>query len=423
MPKEPLSIITVKTLLAVIIFTGIGTIIVGGGWLIGEHYKNKANDKIVKPVDQEMGDFTEDEENKKELVIIYPNKDTVWKAGESYQIRWTPVNLDPKLRIVIRLYEVPVVSLNLRWEPSYPIQNTGNYSFAVPEELKAGKYQFVIIGDGQTIRSDEFSIIQEEAEKEIKETVNLEKCFKIKNKFDRADCYEKVAKKTQDLSICDRIVKDFSSLDFMKQQCYVKIAKIKKDETICRGLWEIYSRDCYHDVAKIKKDSEICAKIKKSENLHIGKKDDCYVDIAIAKQDSEICEAIQNDIYKSWCSKTIQKQKLTPEEVTCGFLHNYIFREIYLNESDSVTEKYKQKIAEIKKVSVEKYGFINYDPVTYTQGNPDNGIIIEKATIQNDTASLCAILEYSGSGSYRLTVDLVMVDNQWKISDINPFEK
>jgi len=52
--KEPLSIMTVKTLLAVIIFTGVGTIIVGGGWLIGKHCENKANDKIIKPVDQEM---------------------------------------------------------------------------------------------------------------------------------------------------------------------------------------------------------------------------------------------------------------------------------------------------------------------------------------------------------------------------------
>ena len=52
--KEPLSLITIKTLLAVIIFTGVGTIIVGGGWLIGNNYENKTNDKIVKPVDQEM---------------------------------------------------------------------------------------------------------------------------------------------------------------------------------------------------------------------------------------------------------------------------------------------------------------------------------------------------------------------------------
>ncbi len=36
MKKEPLSIMTVKTLLAVIIFTGLGTIIIGGAYLIGK---------------------------------------------------------------------------------------------------------------------------------------------------------------------------------------------------------------------------------------------------------------------------------------------------------------------------------------------------------------------------------------------------
>ncbi len=54
MKKEPLSLIAIKTLLAVIIFTGVGTIIIGGGWLIGNNYENKTDDKIVKPVDQEM---------------------------------------------------------------------------------------------------------------------------------------------------------------------------------------------------------------------------------------------------------------------------------------------------------------------------------------------------------------------------------
>jgi len=50
MKKEPLSIITVKTLLAVIIFAGVGTIIVGGGWLIGMRGK-VSNNEPVKVVD------------------------------------------------------------------------------------------------------------------------------------------------------------------------------------------------------------------------------------------------------------------------------------------------------------------------------------------------------------------------------------
>ncbi len=50
MKKEPLSIMTVKTLLAVVIFVGIGTIIISGGYLIGDYYKNKVDNKVVKQI-------------------------------------------------------------------------------------------------------------------------------------------------------------------------------------------------------------------------------------------------------------------------------------------------------------------------------------------------------------------------------------
>jgi len=61
MKKEPLSIITVKTLLAVIIFTGVGTIIVGGAWLAKEMGKgvpmpNELRcDDLSKEIGEKMG--------------------------------------------------------------------------------------------------------------------------------------------------------------------------------------------------------------------------------------------------------------------------------------------------------------------------------------------------------------------------------
>jgi hypothetical protein len=48
MKKESLSVIIIKTLLAVVIFTGIGTIIIGGGYLIGDCYKGGVDNKIEK---------------------------------------------------------------------------------------------------------------------------------------------------------------------------------------------------------------------------------------------------------------------------------------------------------------------------------------------------------------------------------------
>ncbi|MCK5123275.1 MAG: hypothetical protein KAQ87_03975 [Candidatus Pacebacteria bacterium] len=47
--KEPFSLMTVKTLLAILLFTGMGVIIIGGGYIIGGYYKisnNQINNKI-----------------------------------------------------------------------------------------------------------------------------------------------------------------------------------------------------------------------------------------------------------------------------------------------------------------------------------------------------------------------------------------
>ena len=61
MKKEPLSIITVKTILAVIIFTGVGTIIVGGGWLIGKQGK-VSNGELSKSTVKETKEIASDDE-------------------------------------------------------------------------------------------------------------------------------------------------------------------------------------------------------------------------------------------------------------------------------------------------------------------------------------------------------------------------
>lgn len=56
MKKEALSIMTVKTLLAVVIFTGIGTVIIGGGYIIWEYSKITNGNKTIQPIssDQEL---------------------------------------------------------------------------------------------------------------------------------------------------------------------------------------------------------------------------------------------------------------------------------------------------------------------------------------------------------------------------------
>ena len=74
--KEPLSIIVVKTLLAVIIFAGVGTIIIGGGLLIGEQGKIS---EPAKPSQKQSTEIVEEEikdETAKKLILktSYPTK-------------------------------------------------------------------------------------------------------------------------------------------------------------------------------------------------------------------------------------------------------------------------------------------------------------------------------------------------------------
>ncbi len=53
MKKEALSIMIIKTLLGVIIFAGMGIIIIGGVYIIGSYHNAGVDKKITKPVDQE----------------------------------------------------------------------------------------------------------------------------------------------------------------------------------------------------------------------------------------------------------------------------------------------------------------------------------------------------------------------------------
>jgi len=53
MEKEALSTVIIKILLAILLFTGMGTIIIGGGYIIGEYYKNITSNQVIKPIDQE----------------------------------------------------------------------------------------------------------------------------------------------------------------------------------------------------------------------------------------------------------------------------------------------------------------------------------------------------------------------------------
>ena len=80
---------------------------------------------------------------KKQTSFLSPVSVDKWQIGKIYQVRWTPYY--PEGLSVIKLYESPYRSLNLVWEPSQHIPNTGVYFFSVFEGLEVEKkYQFFI---------------------------------------------------------------------------------------------------------------------------------------------------------------------------------------------------------------------------------------------------------------------------------------
>ena len=92
MKKESSSIITVKTLLAVVIFTGLGTIIIGGGYLIGGHYKNVTENRITKSIVKEVTittDKTEYEKGEEINIVVKNNKqDKIFHCGAGDLSGW-----------------------------------------------------------------------------------------------------------------------------------------------------------------------------------------------------------------------------------------------------------------------------------------------------------------------------------------------
>ena len=87
MKKESLSLMVVKTLLTVLLFTGVGTIIVGGGYIVGEYYKNKIiNPNIIinNNEDNEVIDLniiTNDQGLIFEKILCEPGKDYIFDYG------------------------------------------------------------------------------------------------------------------------------------------------------------------------------------------------------------------------------------------------------------------------------------------------------------------------------------------------------
>ncbi|GBD34331.1 hypothetical protein HRbin35_00041 [bacterium HR35] len=156
---------------------------------------------------------------------------------------------------------------------------------------------------------------------------NLSICDKIQREWIKNICYLDVAEEKQDLSICDRI-QDKTKKDY----CYLKIAEMKRDPSICNKIQneeeESYDGDnkyfkdnCYLKIAQAKQDLSICDRIKNS-----SVKDDCYKLLAIIKQDLSICDKLYYSNEKDYCYSRVAQVKQDPSicnKIVCSEISSW----------------------------------------------------------------------------------------------------
>jgi|SRR3989338_5596499 len=110
--------------------------------------------------------------------------------------------------------------------------------------------------------------------------LNAGQCSKIENPQARDSCVAELAKKKNDLAVCDLVVDGKT-----KAFCQEQIAVQKNDPEMCKNIKDSYWQDnCYYHVAINLKDFDKCAYVSEvSQNL------DCVKKVAIASNNAELC--------------------------------------------------------------------------------------------------------------------------------------
>ena len=164
-------------------------------------------------------------------------------------------------------------------------------------------------------------------------------CEKLLDQDFINDCYQEIAEKRKDASICGKIKDLPEDNNYFKEKCYNRIAVVTKNPSICNSITnEFGQRECVKDVAIRTLNPSVCDNIldtyilnsrgwclgifKNSKSLEEDKqynyyeyqakedlnpvlcakvgsdeldKDDCYHEIAILKKDASICNFVTFD--------------------------------------------------------------------------------------------------------------------------------
>ncbi len=196
----------------------------------------------------------------------------------------------------------------------------------------------------------------------INDDFTLDLCEKLRDRNLNSNCYEYVAIKTGDYTLCNWILNGVvktrclammmenitkckellpslydsmcceavltekgippgTSSSFCEKKmnfsrgcqdvCYVYMAKSTADPSLCEKFSGSYSRDfCYEVVAKNTKDYALCEKIKS-----YTRKKSCFLEIAELTKDYTICEQIEDTAEKDFCIAKAKKDPTFCKEI------------------------------------------------------------------------------------------------------------
>lgn len=125
--------------IVIVIFLILG-VLIGAIWQYSEIDKEHLKEYLREYFRKIGINIPEKDSVQETITILSPMKGEVWRAGETYQIRWSPCNPTKKVEIILI---DRIKGEGASWQKEL-IPDTGSYFFTVPDILEGDEYQFYI---------------------------------------------------------------------------------------------------------------------------------------------------------------------------------------------------------------------------------------------------------------------------------------
>ncbi len=205
-------------------------------------------------------------------------------------------------------------------------------------------------------------------------------CERMESMSQKEKCYEKLAIKLGDPSLCEKakaIREEETDMEYPSDPCLLQVALAKKDISVCEKIEDQYYKNamCYVRIAEETQDLSVCEKIEK--NGYIGRnaptgfetadlidmcyqgvknsiaknkakiekdisfckelksffREDCYYEVALAKNDASICREITTECKQAECIAVIKNPYACERCVDTGCCSISSLRQTCYNKS------------------------------------------------------------------------------------------